>query len=56
MPVTVSVTAPFAINDPPVIVSPPLSVESAATDKEPPLIAIAAALATEWTDCDPDVI
>jgi hypothetical protein len=50
LPVTVNVSEPAAINAPPVIVSPPLSDESAATDKEPPVIEIGSVLEMEFTD------
>ncbi|MHB1561133.1 MAG: hypothetical protein ACYC61_27090, partial [Isosphaeraceae bacterium] len=51
VPDTVSVMpGPDALKVPPVMVNPPLSVESAATDSVPPLIEIGSVLVTEWTD------
>jgi hypothetical protein len=54
VPVTVTVTLePVAVSEPPVINRPPLIVELAATDSDPPVIESGSSLVTEWTDCVP---
>ena len=57
VPVTASVTpGPSAMSAPPVIVRPPLIVELAATDSEPPLIEIGSVLVNDPTAWAPDEI
>ena len=57
VPVTVSETPePLAVSEPPVMVKPPLNVEFAATDSDPPLIEIGSVLLIELTDCVPEAI
>jgi hypothetical protein len=54
VPVTVTVTPePVAVSEPPVIDRPPLIIELAGTDSDPPVIDSGSSLVTEWTDCVP---
>ena len=57
VPVTSSETpTPLTVSDPPVIDSPPPSVELATTVNDPPVIAIGSAAVIEWTDWFPELI